>query len=141
MDMKILITLLVIAMMPLCAKADVFKCKISDSKTVYQPTPCEHAAAVQKVDIQKRSQEKDAEAAAKLRAWNKKREAQEALEYERNKELAERSLREKEVDAQLQNADEQRKQSEALARQASALEEQNHQSFAQPPMKIINHDF
>lgn len=109
------------------AHAEVFKCKSSENKTIYQTTPCAGAGAVaeKKIEIKKRSPEKEAEEAAKLEAWTAKHNAEEEKELAAAKERRVEELRAAEVESQRINASAQLDQAEAQRRQAEALKNLN----------------
>lgn len=83
------------------------------------------------IEIKKRSDQKEAEAAENLERWNKKHAADEAAEKEALRVDREKELREIEVRAALDNVEYQRQQAEAQDKQAGALER-----GAMPYMKL-----
>jgi len=136
--MKTIIILAFVVMLSMQAKAEVFKCKSSENKITYQTTPCVGAADVKKIEIKKRSAEKEAEEAAKLEAWTAQHNAEEEREATAAKELRDEELRAAEVAAQQINADAQIDQAEAQRRQAKALENANRPMPFIPYPAIIN---
>lgn len=124
--MKITKQTVIAAMALLMANADlhaeVFKCKIGESKTVYQPAPCA-GTEVTTIEIKRRSAEKEAKAANELKQWQAKYETAEAADKAAMKAEHEQRLREAEVSAAERNAVAQAGQWEAERRQAQAMEE------------------
>lgn len=119
--MKIaLAAIAIIAVSP--AQAEVFKCKNSENKTVYQSAPCSGVVEATPVEIKRRSAEKEAAAAVALKQWQDKHAAEEAAEKAEQEAAYQKRLREAEVIAAEKNAKAQAGQWEAERRQAEAME-------------------
>ncbi|MDP1774272.1 MAG: hypothetical protein Q8L15_18545 [Methylobacter sp.] len=123
MKITIILGLALIAAFP--AKAEVFKCKSGESKTIYQPNPCATDESGNRIEIKQLSREKTAQAEAKLKAWYAERDAKELANYKAWQEEELRKLRISEADSAQRNADAQVGQKDALDRQARAMEKQN----------------
>ncbi len=74
-----------------CVNAEVFKCQSNLGKTIYQPEPCTHAAKQKVIEVKEMTPEETEQAKAKLRAWQDRQAAEEAVklaaEQERQKQL------------------------------------------------------
>jgi hypothetical protein len=109
---KTVMTLALMLAVP--AQAEVFKCKIGESKTVYQPTPCANANDAKAIEIKRRSAEKEAKAAEDLKQWQAQHDAAQAAEKAAMQAEHDRVLREAEVAAQQHTAAAERRQAQAL---------------------------
>ncbi len=74
-----------------CVNAEVFKCQSSVGKTIYQPEPCSHTAKQKVIEVNEMTPEETEQAKAKLRAWQDRQAAEEAVklaaEQERHKQM------------------------------------------------------
>jgi hypothetical protein len=105
------ISLMVVLSTPV--QSEVFKCKLGESKTTYQSTPCANAD-VKQIDIKRRSAEKEAKAIEELKQWQAKYDAAQAAEKAAMQAERERLLREAEVTAQQNTAAAERRQAQAI---------------------------
>lgn len=99
--MRIALLLLLFMVKPVFA--EVFKCMDKDKNTLYQSTPCQDAVSQQPLAIKKPSPQQEADAEARLKAWQaeqdrKKAEQQEAQE-KAQKEAQERLDKQAQIDA------------------------------------------
>ena len=72
--------LLVLLSLTLPVQAEIFKCKISEFKTVYQTKPCVGAVNNQKIEIKQRNAEAEAAAVTRLKEWEASHAAKQATE-------------------------------------------------------------
>lgn len=107
------------------AQADVFKCLLPGGKTAYQPGPCHAAVAEEKLLIKKLDPRKEAEAQARLAAWQSQQHAYEAARIAARKEVQAETDRRDAVYALQQSAYAQQQQVYQLQREADALEVRN----------------
>lgn len=97
--------------------AEVFKCVVND-KTVYQPTPCPAAAVKQaEIVIEKPDPAKEAEAEAKLKAWQEDFARRESEDRKAQKERQAELDRQAEIDALNRSARAQEELAEAAQQQ------------------------
>lgn len=127
------ISILLIAL-SLSANAEVFKCKDSAGKTIYQPAPCSSEATTQGVvKVKVNDPQKDEEARAKLNAWQGELAAKDAAKQEAEKQRQAELEKQESLDLQRRNviAQEQRaiaEQQRANAEQQRAIAEQQRQN-------------
>ena len=116
-ELLIILTIVIMTGAPLAVNADVYKCVESNSKIIYQPHPCTKDIG-QRVEIQKRSAEKDAQEAAKLQIWEHNYAARASAEKEvariNQEKEQEYRMREAEVNAANERAETQANQNNLL---------------------------
>lgn len=96
---KILLSLLT-ALIIYPVQAEVFKCQVAEQKTIYQSTPCPASTVNQQViEIEKPDPAKDAEAQARLNAWQADLAAKENANRQARKEQQEALDRQATIDA------------------------------------------
>lgn len=128
------IILLTLALMPVTANAEVFKCIEKFGKAIYQSTPCTPSAKEQQLDI-KADPAKEAAAETKLEAIQNEYESRKAAQDQKNKELEKQRLEAETLETAKRNAIAQQEQAEAQKRQAEALEQQNN--LGNRPLYIV----
>ncbi len=121
--MKALLPVLLTLALPV--QAEIFKCKISEFKTVYQTKPCVGAVNAKKIEIKPRSAEAEAAAVTRLKEWEASNALKQAAEKEALKAEQEEALRQAEIKATQDSAKAQRDLADAQYRQAQALENAN----------------
>ncbi|MGZ3767385.1 MAG: hypothetical protein ACXVA2_22160 [Mucilaginibacter sp.] len=119
--MKIIEIAIFIFCMPISAQADVFKCE-NGLKVIYQSDPCKKSLSSSKVEIIKRSQEREAEIAGKYKEWYQDFKSRELTEYKVKEFEFEKNLRIKEVEALQIEADAQYKQQKLLDSRIKEIE-------------------
>jgi len=118
--------LLVLLTLALPVQAEIFKCKISEFKTVYQAKPCGAGTVKnQKIELKQRSAKEEAAAVTRLKEWEASYAAKQAAEKEALKAEQEEALRRAEIKAAQDSAKAQLDQADAQYRQAQALENAN----------------
>lgn len=85
--------------------AEVFKCKVSDFKVVYQAVPCVGAIEGQKIEIRQRSAEEEAAAVSRLKEWETGYAAEQAAKKDALKAKQEEMRRQAEIEATQKNAE------------------------------------
>jgi|GEM_PF-1269424 len=105
------------------AQAEVFKCSGKSGKTVYQQKPCSQEGGRQ-LDIHA-DPAREAEAKAKLEALREENQVRKAARLEAEKQQAEQQRQIEEVEAMKRSALAQQQQADAQRRQAEALERRN----------------
>ncbi|PPD33669.1 MAG: hypothetical protein CTY19_06925 [Methylomonas sp.] len=119
--------LLILTFASLSAHAEVFKCVEKFGKTSYQAKPCNQSAKEQQLEI-KSDPEKEAAAKAKLGAIQDEYDTRKTEKEKIDKELAEQQRATAELEIARRNVIAQQEQADAQRRQAEALEKQNRQN-------------